>query len=284
VPHLDGARFMAFLAKPEERSAEQQAVVDFSDALIAELRAADAVVIGLPMYNFGIPSQLKAYFDHIARAGVTFRYTANGPEGLITGKKVTSRRPRRRYAGTPKDSQTYVRDFLGFIGITDVEFIYAEGLNMGDESKNAALAQAHQASPNSPPEPGAIMTTRSLTRIIPSIPVSDGAGVKLRRSLGQSQGLRLDPFLMLDEFASDNPDDYIAGFPPHPHRGFETVTYMLAGDFQHQDHLGHKGHLRGGGAQWMTAGRGIIHSEMPLHRAAACTASSSGSTCRPPRR
>ena len=110
------------------------------------------------------------------------------------------------------------------------------------------------------------MTTRSLSRIIPSIPVSDGAGVKLRRSLGQNQGLRLDPFLMLDEFASDNPDDYIAGFPPHPHRGFETVTYMLEGDFQHQDHLGNSGHLRGGGAQWMTAGRGIIHSEMPLQQ------------------
>ncbi|GEC94293.1 MAG: hypothetical protein RLZZ220_878 [Pseudomonadota bacterium] len=147
VPHLDGARFMAFLAKPEERSAEQQAVVDFSDALIAELRAADAVVIGLPMYNFGIPSQLKAYFDHIARAGVTFRYTANGPEGLITGKKVYVLATRGGvYAGTPQDSQTaYVRDFLGFIGITDLEFIYAEGLNMGDESKNAALAQAHQS-------------------------------------------------------------------------------------------------------------------------------------------
>ena len=147
VPHLDGARFMAFLAKPEERSAEQQAVVDFSDALIAELRAADAVVIGLPMYNFGIPSQLKAYFDHIARAGVTFRYTANGPEGLITGKKVYVLATRGGvYAGTPQDSQTaYVRDFLGFIGITDLEFIYAEGLNMGDENKHTALAQAHQA-------------------------------------------------------------------------------------------------------------------------------------------
>ena len=147
VPHLDGARFMAFLAKPEERSAEQQAVVDFSDALIAELRAADAIVIGLPMYNFGIPSQLKAYFDHIARAGVTFRYTATGPEGLITGKKAYILAARGGvYAGTPKDSQTaYVRDFLGFIGITDLEFIYAEGLNMGDESKHTALAQAHQA-------------------------------------------------------------------------------------------------------------------------------------------
>ena len=110
------------------------------------------------------------------------------------------------------------------------------------------------------------MTTRSLLKIIPSIPVSDGAGVKLRRSLGQSQWLRLDPFLMLDEFVTDNPDDYIAGFPAHPHRGFETVTYMLEGDFLHEDHLGHKGHLRGGGAQWMTAGRGIIHSEMPLQQ------------------
>ncbi|WP_298601005.1 FMN-dependent NADH-azoreductase [Zoogloea sp.] len=147
VPHMDGARFMAFLAKPEERSAEQQAVVDFSDALIAELRAADAIVIGLPMYNFGIPSQLKAYFDHIARAGVSFRYTANGPEGLITGKKAYILAARGGiYAGTPKDSQTtYVRDFLGFIGITDVEFVYAEGLNMGDESKTAALAKAHQS-------------------------------------------------------------------------------------------------------------------------------------------
>jgi len=147
VPHLDGARFMSFLAKPGERSAEQQAVVDFSDALIAELRTADTIVIGLPMYNFGIPSQLKAYFDHIARAGVTFRYTATGPEGLLTGKKAYILAARGGiYAGTPKDSQTaYVRDFLGFIGITDVEFIYAEGLNMGDESKNAALTKAHQS-------------------------------------------------------------------------------------------------------------------------------------------
>ena len=147
VPHLDGARFMSFLAKPEERSAEQQTVVEFSDALIAELRTADAIVIGLPMYNFGIPSQLKAYFDHIARAGVTFRYTATGPEGLLTGKKAYILAARGGiYAGTPKDSQTtYVRDFLGFIGITDVEFVYAEGLSMGDDSKSAALAKAHQS-------------------------------------------------------------------------------------------------------------------------------------------
>ncbi len=145
VPHLDAARFLSFLAKPEERSAEQQAVVAYSDALIEEIRQADEIVIGLPMYNFGVPSTLKAWFDHIARAGVTFRYTATGPEGLLTGKKVTVFAARGGlYAGTPKDSQTtYVRDFLGFIGITDVEFVYAEGLNMGEESKSAALAAAH---------------------------------------------------------------------------------------------------------------------------------------------
>lgn len=145
VPHLDAARFLSFLAEPEERSAEQQAVVAYSDALIEELRQADEIVIGLPMYNFGVPSTLKAWFDHIARAGVTFRYTATGPEGLLTGKKVTLFAARGGlYAGTPKDSQTtYVRDFLAFIGITDVEFVYAEGLNMGDESKAAALTAAH---------------------------------------------------------------------------------------------------------------------------------------------
>jgi len=145
VPHLDAARFLSFLAKPEERSAEQQAVVAYSDALIEELRQADEIVIGLPMYNFGVPSTLKAWFDHIARAGVTFRYTATGPEGLLTGKKVTLFAARGGlYAGTPKDSQTtYVRDFLAFIGITEVEFVYAEGLNMGDESKAAALTAAH---------------------------------------------------------------------------------------------------------------------------------------------
>jgi redox-sensitive bicupin YhaK (pirin superfamily) len=115
-------------------------------------------------------------------------------------------------------------------------------------------------------EMGAVLqlnTTRSLTRVIRSLPVSDGAGVKLRRSLGQTHGERLDPFLMLDEFSSENPDDYIAGFPAHPHRGFETVTYMLEGHMLHEDHLGHRGDLRSGGAQWMSAGRGIIHSEMP---------------------
>src|SRR6476620_10700919 len=107
------------------------------------------------------------------------------------------------------------------------------------------------------------MTTRKVEQIINSMATSDGAGVKLRRSIGQQRGLYHDPFLMLDEFSSDNPGDYIAGFPAHPHRGFETVTYLLDGHMLHEDHLGHRGDLKSGGVQWMTAGRGIIHSEMP---------------------
>jgi quercetin 2,3-dioxygenase len=107
------------------------------------------------------------------------------------------------------------------------------------------------------------MTTRKLQRVIPSIPASDGAGVKLRRSLGASPLQRHDPFLMLDEFFSDNPDDYLAGFPAHPHRGFETVTYMLDGHMQHKDNHGNTGDLGPGDVQWMSAARGIVHSEMP---------------------
>ena len=107
------------------------------------------------------------------------------------------------------------------------------------------------------------MTPRSLHRIIRSVPASDGAGVKLRRSLGSSQALRHDPFLMLDEFYSDDPNDYLAGFPAHPHRGFETVTYMLDGHMQHKDSGGNTGDLGPGDVQWMSAARGIVHSEMP---------------------
>jgi len=104
---------------------------------------------------------------------------------------------------------------------------------------------------------------RTLAQIIPSVPTSDGAGVKLRRSIGSQRGLYIDPFLMLDEFYSDNPQDYLAGFPSHPHRGFETVTYMLDGHMRHEDHLGNRGDLGPGDVQWMTAASGIIHSEMP---------------------
>ena len=112
------------------------------------------------------------------------------------------------------------------------------------------------------------MTARTLAQVIPSVPTSDGAGVKLRRSLGSGgERMRFDPFLMLDEFYSDDPDDYIAGFPPHPHRGFETVTYMLDGHMQHKDNFGNTGDLGPGSVQWMTAARGIIHSEMPQQSA-----------------
>ena len=107
------------------------------------------------------------------------------------------------------------------------------------------------------------MAIRNVSRVIRAQVTSDGAGVRIRRSLGQGQDARLDPFLMLDEFGSDRASDYIAGFPPHPHRGFETVTYMLDGHMLHEDHMGNRGDLKTGGVQWMTAGRGIIHSEMP---------------------
>jgi redox-sensitive bicupin YhaK (pirin superfamily) len=107
------------------------------------------------------------------------------------------------------------------------------------------------------------MTDRTIKRRITAHPSRDGAGVSLLRSVGQSPGQRIDPFLMLDCFFSDNPDDYIAGFPAHPHRGFETVTYMLDGQMRHRDHLGNEAVLGSGGVQWMTAGRGVIHEEMP---------------------
>jgi len=105
--------------------------------------------------------------------------------------------------------------------------------------------------------------TRELAAIIPAVAAADGAGVKLRRSLGNGQNQRHDPFLMLDEFFSDDPDDYLAGFPSHPHRGFETITYMLDGHMRHEDSHGNRGDLGPGDVQWMTAARGIIHSEMP---------------------
>src|SRR5258706_5714071 len=109
------------------------------------------------------------------------------------------------------------------------------------------------------------MPSRKVTQIIKSIPASDGAGVKLRRSLGQSNAARVDPFLMLDEFSSENPDDYVAGFPDHPHRGFETVTYILDGHMLHQDHLGNRGDLKSGGVQGVNARGRILHSAMPQH-------------------
>ena len=113
------------------------------------------------------------------------------------------------------------------------------------------------------PESKSNLALRRVNRVIKGMPATDGAGVELTRVIGQPVLPMLDPFLLLDAFRSDNPEDYIAGFPPHPHRGFETVTYLLAGRMRHEDNAGHEGVIEPGGIQWMTAGKGIVHSEMP---------------------
>ena len=142
VPHLDGARVGAFFAKPEERTPEQKAVVAYSDVLIEELRRADVIVLGLPMYNFGVPSQLKGWFDHIARAGETFKYTEKGAVGLLTGKKAYVFAARGGVYGENHSQTEWLRQILGFVGITDVEFVYAEGLALGEDSRNNSIAAA----------------------------------------------------------------------------------------------------------------------------------------------
>ena len=144
LPHLTAERFSALTTPAEQRTPAQARIAAESDELVAELQAADVIVVGLPMYNFGVPSTLKAYFDHVARSGVTFRYTAEGPRGLLTGKKVLVIATRGgRYSGTAQDLQSaFVRQFLGFIGLTDVEFVYAEGLALGAEQRAAAIAEA----------------------------------------------------------------------------------------------------------------------------------------------
>ena len=145
VPHLDQATFQAFLTPPEARDAEQSARAARSDELIAELQAADVLLIGLPMYNFGVPSTLKAYFDHVARAGITFRYTEHGPQGLLSGKRAYVLTARGgSYAGGPADHQEpYLRQVMCFIGINDVTFIHAEGMNLGGDFQEKGLNQAN---------------------------------------------------------------------------------------------------------------------------------------------
>ncbi len=147
VPHLTAERFQAFITPAEKRSAEQRLLVAYSDDLIDELKRADVIVLGVPMYNFDVPSTLKAYFDQIGRAGATFKYSEKGPVGLLTGKRAYVFTARGGfYEGTPADTQTeYLRNFLRLIGITDVEFVYAEGLAMGDAVKQKGLAAARQA-------------------------------------------------------------------------------------------------------------------------------------------
>jgi len=146
VPHLTAERFQAFLSQPGARTDEQRKHAAYSDALIEELKTADTIVFAVPMYNFSIPSTLRAYFDHIARAGVTFRYNADGPEGLLKGKKTYVFIARGGIYTDAADTQTpYLKQFLGFIGLTDVTFVFAEGLAMGDESREKSLSQAHDA-------------------------------------------------------------------------------------------------------------------------------------------
>lgn len=144
IPHLGGATVGAFFTPADQRNDEQKAAIALSDALVAEIQAADVIVLGAPMYNFNIPSVLKAWFDHIARAGLTFKYTEAGPVGLLTGKKAVVFSTRGGlYAGTPNDVETpFVRQFLGFLGITDVNFVYAEGLAYGEDKKAEAMKAA----------------------------------------------------------------------------------------------------------------------------------------------
>ena len=143
VPHLTAERFQAFSTPAEGRTPEQRTIVSYSDTLIAELQAADVVVFAVPMYNFSVPSTLRAYFDHIARAGVTFRYTADGPEGLIKGKDTYVFIARGGVYPQAADTQTpYLRQFLGFIGLTNIRFVYAEGTALGAETREQSLANA----------------------------------------------------------------------------------------------------------------------------------------------
>lgn len=144
APVIDEAALGALFTTAERRTPEQAARVAESDALIAEVQAADVIVIGVPMYNFSVSTQLKNWIDAIARAGVTFRYTENGPEGLVKGKKVFVAFARGgRHRGTAADTQTpFLRTVLGFLGMTDIRFVYAEGLNMGEEAVKQGFAEA----------------------------------------------------------------------------------------------------------------------------------------------
>ena len=145
-PELGETALQALFTPAAERTAEQAERVALDDARIAEVQAADVLVLGVPMYNFGVPAQLKNWIDAIARAGVTFRYGANGAEGLLKGKKVIVALTRGGlYRNTPADTQVpYLRTVLGFLGMTDIEFIYAEGQAMGAASEQAAFASARE--------------------------------------------------------------------------------------------------------------------------------------------
>ena len=145
-PELNEAALQALFTPAGQRTPEQAARVALDDALIAELQAADVVVLGVPMYNFGVPAALKNWIDAISRAKVTFQYTANGPEGLLKGKKIYVVLTRGgQYRNTPSDTQVpYLRTVLSFLGMTDIQFIYAEGLALGADAERQSLASARQ--------------------------------------------------------------------------------------------------------------------------------------------
>lgn len=146
IGHLSGTEMGAWMTAPEDRSEEQQALASISDSIVEQVQQADEIVIGTPMYNFGIPSTLKAWIDRVARAGVTFKYTETGPVGLLSNKRVIVLAARGgMYQGTPMDTQTdYLTHFFNFVGLTDIEFAYAEGLAMGEESAEKAFATANE--------------------------------------------------------------------------------------------------------------------------------------------
>lgn len=147
LPHLDGVELGSWMVAEAERDAGQRELAARSETLLAELFAHDVIVLATPLYNLGIPTQLKAWFDRVLRAGRTFRYTENGPQGLVEGKRAVVLAARGgQYAGTELDSQTpHMTHMLGLMGIQDVEFVYAEGLAMGDEARELALGEARQA-------------------------------------------------------------------------------------------------------------------------------------------
>lgn len=147
LPHLDGSEVGSWMTPEDERDANQQALASRSESLLDELFANDVLVLAVPLYNLGIPSQLKAWFDRVLRAGKTFRYTESGPKGLVEGKRAVILAARGGlYAGSELDSQTlHLRHMLGLMGINDVDFIYAEGLNMGEGQREAAIREARQA-------------------------------------------------------------------------------------------------------------------------------------------
>ncbi|WP_447529332.1 FMN-dependent NADH-azoreductase [Vreelandella sp. TE19] len=146
LPHLELAELAAWQTPVQERSDEQKRLAAYSDDMLGELRESDVIVIAVPMYNLGVPSQLKAWFDRVLRAGETFRYTDTGPVGLVEGKRAIILAARGgQYAGTELDSQTpHLKTMLGLMGITDVDIVFAEGLNMGEEQRDGALKEAYQ--------------------------------------------------------------------------------------------------------------------------------------------